>query len=63
MAIYTSREIIKLIEKDGWYLVGVDGSHYQFKHPYKKGKITVPVHSKDLKKGLVNSLLKQAGLK
>jgi predicted RNA binding protein YcfA (HicA-like mRNA interferase family) len=63
VTVYTSKEIIKLIEKDGWYLVGVEGSHHQFKHPNKKGKVTIPVHSKDLKKGLVNSILKQAGLK
>ena len=63
MTVYTPKEIIKLIEKDGWYLVGVEGSHHQFKHPVKKGKVTIPVHSKDLKKGLVNSILKQAGLK
>lgn len=63
MTVYTSREIVKLIEKDGWYLVEVEGSHYQYKHPYKKGKVTIPMHSKDLKKGLANSILKQAGLK
>jgi len=62
-SVYTSKEMIKLLVKDGWYLVGIEGSHYQYKHPTKKGKITIPMHSKDLKKGLANSILKQAGLK
>jgi predicted RNA binding protein YcfA (HicA-like mRNA interferase family) len=50
VTVYTPKEIIKLIEKDGWCLVGVEGSHHQFKHPNKKGKVTIPVHTKDLKK-------------
>jgi len=63
MPIYSSKEMTKLIEKNGWYLVKTEGSHYQYKHPNKTGKITIPMHSKDLKKGLANSILKQAGLK
>ena len=61
--VYTSKEIAKLLVKDGWYLVGIEGSHHQYRHPVKKGKITIPMHNKDLKKGLANSILKQAGLK
>lgn len=45
MRAYISREIIKILEVDGWYLIGTHGSHNYFKHPTKLGKITVP-HSK-----------------
>lgn len=58
-----SREIIKILEKDGWYLIGVTGSHNHFKHPTKSGKVTVPHPKKDLPKGTVNSIRKQAGIK
>ncbi len=58
-----SREIIKKLEKDGWELVSVRGSHHQFKHPSKTGRVTVPHPKKDLPKGTVNSILKQAGMK
>ncbi|MBO6795340.1 MAG: type II toxin-antitoxin system HicA family toxin [Balneolaceae bacterium] len=59
------KEVIKLLEKDGWYLAAQKGSHRQYKHPIKKGRATVPVHdqNKDLAKGTENSILKQAGLK
>ena len=59
------KEIIKLIEKDGWYLVAQKGSHRQYKHKTKSGRVTVPDHgqNKDLAKGTENSILKQAGLK
>ena len=43
-----SAKIIKQIEDDGWYLVNVVGSHHQFKHPTKKGRVTVPHPKKDL---------------
>ena len=58
------RELIKLIEDDGWYYIKTKGSHRQFKHRRKKGKVTVPGKmSKDVPKGTRNSVLKQAGLK
>jgi len=58
------RDIIKRIEADGWYLVNIEGSHRQFKHPFKKGKVTIAGKpSDDVKKGTLNSILKQAGLK
>ena len=58
------RDAIKLIEADGWYLVGQEGSHRQFKHPAKKGRVTIPGKlGKDLAPGTYNSILKQAGLK
>ena len=57
-----SRAIIKKIEADGWYLVEVRGSHHQFKHPTKKGRVTVTHPRKDLPIGTERSILKQAGL-
>jgi len=60
---YSSRELIKIIELDGWFLDSVTGSHHHFKHPSKKGKVTIPHPKKDLAPGTVNSVLKQAGLK
>lgn len=57
----TAEEIIKIIEKDGWYRVRSKNGHLQFKHPVKKGKVTVPFHGNhDLRKKVVKSILKQA---
>lgn len=56
-------EIIKVIEANGWYLVATRGSHRQYKHPTKPGRVTVPGKpSRDLSPGLERSILKQAGL-
>ena len=58
------REAIKLVEKDGWELVRTKGSHRQYKHPRKKGLVTIPGKmTDDLAPGTMNSILKQAGLK
>ena len=58
------REVIKLIERDGWYLVRVKGGHRQYKHPSKKELVTISGHlNDDIAKGTLNSVLKQAGLK
>lgn len=57
-----SAKIIKQIEDDGWYLVNVVGSHHQFKHPTKKGRVTVPHPKKDLPIKTVKSILKQVGI-
>lgn len=59
----TAKEILKELRKDGWKEVNQTGSHLQLKHPIKSGRVTVPVHSGDLPKGTLNSILKQAGLK
>lgn len=58
-----SKSIIKLLMKDGWKLHAVKGSHNQYKHKIKLGKVTIPHPKKDLPKGTVASILKQAGLK
>ena len=60
----TVRDIIRLIEEDGWYLETTKGSHRQFKHRDKSGRVTVAGKPKDdLAPGTLNSILKQAGLK
>ncbi len=58
------KEILKILEKDGWFLVAQRGSHRQFKHNIKKGRVTVAGKpSDDIDKGTLNSILKQAQLK
>lgn len=52
-----------MLEKDGWYLVRTKGSHHHFKYSEKKGIVTLPHPKKDVPKGTVNSILKQARLK
>jgi predicted RNA binding protein YcfA (HicA-like mRNA interferase family) len=58
----TVRELLKLLRDDGWFVCERSGSHAQLKHPVKKGRVTVPNHKGDLKKGTLHSVLKQAGL-
>jgi len=58
------RDAIRTIERDGWIQVATRGSHRQFKHPTKPGRVTIAGHlSDDLAPGTLNSILKQAGLK
>ena len=58
------RNLIRLIERDGWYLVRTRGSHRQFRHPTKPGTVTVAGKlGLDVPPGTLNSVLKQAGLK
>jgi predicted RNA binding protein YcfA (HicA-like mRNA interferase family) len=58
------REVVRMLEEDGWYLVRTRGSHHQYKHPTKKGLVTIPGNrNDDLAHGTLNSILKQAGLK
>jgi len=58
------REVIRLIEADGWYLVATRGSHRQYRHPSKPGRVTIAGKpSEDLAPGTLNSIFKQAGLK
>lgn len=57
------REVIKLIEADGWCLIRTRGSHRQFKHPTKSGVVTVAGKpSQDIPSGTLNSILRQAGI-
>jgi predicted RNA binding protein YcfA (HicA-like mRNA interferase family) len=59
----TSKQLIRMLEEDGWRLVRINGSHHHFKHPGKQALITVPHPDKDLPTGTTNSILKKAGLK
>ena len=56
------REVIKILEEDGWVKIATHGDHQQFKHPTKKGKVTVRGKpSETLSQFLLNSIWKQAG--
>jgi predicted RNA binding protein YcfA (HicA-like mRNA interferase family) len=58
------REIIRMIEKDGWYLVRTRGDHRQYKHKSKPGRVTISGNlGRDMPPGTLNSVLKQSGLK
>ena len=58
------REVLRMLQDDGWILVATRGSHRQFKHTGKPGRVTVPGKpSDDLAPGTLNSILKQSGLK
>ncbi len=58
------REIIKIIEQNGWFMIRRKGSHRQYKHKIKNGLVTIAGHlNDDLAKGTLNSIIKQAGLK
>lgn len=59
----TFKDLEKILKKDGWYYYDTVGSHIQYKHEIKPGKVTIPKHKGDIKKGTLNSILKQAGLK
>jgi predicted RNA binding protein YcfA (HicA-like mRNA interferase family) len=56
-----SRKIIARLLREGWIEIASTGSHRHFKHPKKPGKVTAPHPKKDLPKGTVRSIYKQAG--
>jgi predicted RNA binding protein YcfA (HicA-like mRNA interferase family) len=58
-----SREVIRLLETDGWRRVRQKGSHIQFKHPEKPGRVTVPHPKRDLPIGTLRNIEDQSGLK
>lgn len=58
-----SREVIRLLQADGWVLRNQKGSHCHFTHPTKKGKVTVPHPEKDLPVGTIKSIEKHSGVK
>ncbi|SNS02901.1 Predicted RNA binding protein YcfA, dsRBD-like fold, HicA-like mRNA interferase family [Anaerovirgula multivorans] len=62
MKSYSSREIIKILEHNGWYIARVKDDHHQFKHNSKKGAITVPHPKKNIPVKTVKSIFKQAGI-
>jgi len=57
------RDIISALQRDGWVQVAQKGSHLQFKHPTKKGRVTVPHPKRDVPIGTLKGIEKQAGLK
>lgn len=59
---FTSRHIIKALKKEGWFHIRTQGDHWQFKHPSKKGKVTVPHPKQSLGIKTIKSILKQANL-
>jgi predicted RNA binding protein YcfA (HicA-like mRNA interferase family) len=58
-----SRDVIKALERDGWALKRITGSHHHFTHPTKPGLVTVPHPKRDLPIGTVKSRERQCGLK
>jgi len=58
-----SRDVIRDLKADGWFEVGQTGSHVQFKHPSKPGRVTVPHPKRDLKVGTLKSIEKQSGVR
>lgn len=62
MKAYSLMQIIKILKKDGWYHTNTVGDHHQFKHPTKKGKVTVTHPVKDVPIKTVKSIFKQAGI-
>ena len=62
MKSYSSTEVIRILESNGWYEVACVGDHHQFKHPLIIGRLTVPHPKKDLPVGTVRSIFKAAGI-
>lgn len=63
MKSISSREVIKKLKEDGWYEVACVGSHHQFKHPTKPGRVTVKHPCKDIPPATLRSIERQSGLK
>jgi predicted RNA binding protein YcfA (HicA-like mRNA interferase family) len=58
------REVFQMLEQDGWYIARTRGSHRIYKHPTKKGSVTVAGKpNDDVAPGTMNSILRQSGLK
>ena len=63
MKSYSSREVLRMLLADGWYEVSCVGDHHQFKHPTKKGRVTLRHPVKDLSIRDLKSIERQSGLK
>jgi predicted RNA binding protein YcfA (HicA-like mRNA interferase family) len=61
--LMNSRDVIAALRADGWYEAAQKGSHVQFKHPTKPGRVTVVHPERDIPKGTLHSIERQAGLK
>lgn len=62
MKSYSSREVLQILKADGWHEVNCEGSHHQFKHPVKKGRVTVKHPVKDIPRKTLDSIERQSGL-
>ena len=60
---YSSREVIRILESDGWYEVACVGDHHQYRHPTKPGRVTVVHPEKDIPIGTLKSIARQAGVR
>ena len=56
------RQLIRALERQGWELARTKGSHQSFRHPDRPNVVTVPVHARDLKRGMLSGILKDAGI-
>lgn len=63
MKSYSSREVIRALEADGWFLVRTSGSHHQYKHPTKPGTVTVKHPDKAIPRKTLDSIERQSGLR
>ncbi len=63
MKTYSSMELIKMLQSDGWYFYKANGSHFHFKHPMKHGKVTVPHPRKNIPIKTAKSIFQQAEIK
>jgi len=59
----TSAEMLKYLKKNGFVIISQNGSHMKLRNPYSQKSVIVPCHTGDLKKGMEQAILKQAGLK
>ncbi len=63
LPIRTSKQVVSVLEKHGFIVDHITGSHYIMFHSEKRLRVTVPMHQGDLKRGTLNSIIKQSGLK
>ena len=63
MSSISSREVIKILEAHGWFVVNISGSHYQFKHAIRRGRVTVKHPDKDIPIRTIKSIERQSGIK
>jgi predicted RNA binding protein YcfA (HicA-like mRNA interferase family) len=62
LPVLKAREVITILQKTGYHIDHATGSHYILRHPDRPGRITVPYHAKDIKRGVLRSIIKQSGL-
>lgn len=61
LPVIRPKDVIKALERAGFFIQRVSGSHYILKHPTKPTRVTVPLHNRDLKRGTLQSIIRQAG--